>query len=235
MYNETTIDIVKSLAKGFENHVNNMYKIMHERNSLRLMSGGKLRKFSGKIQEQAMLELITNTCLAGGLCYSEFAIEKGDAKHNGLLVSNSGGSIRVGVDWHLYIKGRLVLINECKSYLDTAFLSRAYSYMDKIKSVPGNENVKSIVTSMETAIDYKALAYYMYDSVIDRCYFFLSGSRQSVKPIYLIENWKPINRSVVEDMITFILGVIKENIYNGEVKQNLQRKLSGRYEKAARS
>lgn len=235
MYNETNTEIIKSLTMGFEQHVNRMYKTMHDQNSLKLMPGGKLRKYSGAIQEQAMFELITNICLTSGLCYTEFTIEKGDTKHNGLLISNPAGSVNIGVDWHLYIKGELVLINECKSYLDTAFLSRAYSYMDKIKKIPGNENVKSVITSMEIAIDPKALAYYMYDSVVNRCYFFLSGTRTSEKPIYLVENWKPINKVVVEDMITYISNIVKENIYNEETKPNLQRKLSGRYETVTRS
>lgn len=235
MYKETNIEIIKSLIDGFENHVKLMYKTIHDQNSLKVLSGGKLRKSSCEIQEQAMLEVITNVCLTKGLCYNEFNIEKGDIKNNGLLISNSGGSIRVGVDWHLYIKGKLVLINECKSYLDAPFLSRAYSYMDKIKRVPGNENVKSMITSMEASLSNNALGYYTYDSVIDACYFFLPGLRMGEKPIYLIENWKPINRIVVEEMILFIAGIVEDNINNDKIESNLQRRLLGRYETVARA
>lgn len=235
MYNEIAIGIVKSLADGFETHVKSMYKIVHDQNSSKLLTGGKLRKYSCDIQEQAMFELITNTCLATGLCYNEFDIKKGDTKSNGLLISNPGGSIMVGVDWHLYIRNRLVLINECKSYVDVPFLSRAYSYMDKIKKVSGNENVKSIVTAMEPALSHNALGFHMHDSVIDACYFFLSGSRMGNKPIYLVENWKPINKIIVEEMIVFIMTVIEDNINNDKIEQDLQRGLFGRHEEVAGS
>lgn len=221
MYNELIISEVKLLADKFENDIKSKYKLMHDKNLSGLPEGGKQRGSSCKIQEQVMFELITNICLAIGLYHNDFIIKKGDLKGNGFIISNPGGMIDVGVDWHLYIKDRLVLINECKSYLDTPFLSRAHSYIDRIKKVPGNEGVKAIITSMENSTKSEALGFFMYDSVIDGCYFFLFGSREAKKPIYLAENWKQINRVEIERMITFIITVIKDNIHDDKIKSGL--------------
>lgn len=207
-------DLITVLAGHFEDYINNAYEDVHDRTCVGKLPGGELRKFSGDVQENVMYNLIEEVCFANKLGSNDFIIKKGDLKGNGFIISNPGGTITVGVDWHLYVGDRLILVNECKSYLDAAFLSRAYSYIERIKNVSGNENVKSIITSMEKAVDSSSLGHYMHGSVIDDCYFFLPGTRQSGKPIYLKEYWRPMNKLIIESMIIFIDTVIKESINN---------------------
>lgn len=205
-------ELNRILAENFECFINKSYRGVHEQTLLGQLTGGQLRKFSGETQEEAMRRLIEDVCYFNGLKYGDFELVKGDIKNAGVVVTNPGGSVNIGVDWHLYIYNKLVLVNECKSYLDAAFLSRAYAYINMIKQHEGNEDVKSIVTALESAVDQNTLNFYMYNDVIDRCYFFTAGKRLSVKPLYLKENWRPLNTHTVISMVSFIDGVVKENI-----------------------
>ncbi len=205
-------ELQRILAENFECYISKRYRDIHSKNALQLLKGGQLRKFSGSTQEEAMNRLISDTCYLNGLTDDDFSLVKGDIKGNGVTVSNPGGDVTVGVDWHLYIRGKLVLINECKSYLDAAFLARAHAYMSKIKSYKGNSEVKSMVTSLERAIDINTYNYYMYGDVIDRCYFFTAGTRTSFKPMYIKKYWKNLNMYTIANMIKFIDDTVKESL-----------------------
>ena len=205
-------EMYKLLSEHFECTINNMYKDVHTMTDNNLLSGGELRGHSCKIQEQTMHDLLYNICLINNIPTEKITIVKGDVKGNGLTISNEGGYVNIGVDWHVYLYGELVLVNECKSYLDAAFMSRAYTYIRSIKENTEYANVKSLITCMEKSLNCNTLGFYMHDDVIDHCSFLMPGTRRSTQPLYLREYWKSVNKEAVCNLITFIDTTIKEYV-----------------------
>ena len=169
------------------------------------ISKGGVRAFSGKHIE-TLTKRIMKWCLNNhGI--TNFEIIKGDVRGKGIMIYNDGGSVSIGVDWHLFIDNELVLTVECKSYLDKCYLQRAESEFRSIKE--HSKNVKTLIVSGELGVGESTLGYFMALGTVDKSLYLCDGKRSSMKPVWKEEFFKHINRDSLESVIDYINNCVR--------------------------
>lgn len=119
-------------------------------------------------------------------------------------------SVEHQVDRHIYHNQKFVAIIEAKGYLDSCYYERANYDFDimKIKF----KDLKCCVLTLEKSInlDKKKFLDRYWKGICDEVFYLCDGNRTSSKPIYQRENFKHINRQVLEKFINFLEG-LKQN------------------------
>lgn len=87
----------------------------------------------------------------------------------------------IQVDWHVYRKDTLVLIIECKTYLDVCYLKRAIEDFETIRKV--QRNVPAVIFSGQNAVGQNAWDFYNDEYRFD-CFFINTEKRRSKNPVY---------------------------------------------------
>jgi len=204
------------LVEKIINKIESAYEDIHS--DYRKMSGGDQRSWSGNLVEDTVRELLSEFC-------SEYYFEifpsqliKGES--DGLVLHNSGGFIKVKLDWHLYIKDRLALVIECKSYLDSSFLNRAVNSTSLIRRSVGY-NVPSIVVALEKALSDDALNFWLAEREVDDVFFLMDGARKSSEPIYKPEYRKDVNAGVLHALVDKLYNIIRGNMESAGIERYL--------------
>ena len=96
------------------------------------------------------------------------------------------------VDRHIYHKGKLVAIVECKAYLDSCYYVRACSDFARMKMA--HPDIKCFLFALEDSISEESRVFTDAESnyVCDDIFFLCEGKRSSAKPIYKKEFAKPL-------------------------------------------
>ena len=186
------LSITESIADQIDRAYSEIHKVSHS------MEGGQLRAWSGTLVEDAVHRLIYKFCGQNFNHILPFNLLKGD--RDCTTATNAVGSIKLGLDRHLRIKNRLVLMAECKAYLDAAFLSRAI-HSSKLIKRDLNYDATAIIVALENTVSDNTLKFYLHEGGIDGVFFLMDGQRNSEKPIYYPEYKKLVNRNSMYELV----------------------------------
>ncbi len=195
------------LAEDMTREFNYSYSLFHLLQKNSLISGGITRQTSGEIVEKNVKRILTNCCLLAGLGSSDFNIIKGT--DDSIIVNNGTGSRRFSVDWHLYIHGLLAIAVECKSYLDSRFLTTTNFEFSGLKT---SHNASHIIVAMENAISDESLQFFKGEDNVDSIHFLMAGKRSATKPIYLEEFKKDVLVNEVFSLVANLYSTIKTKV-----------------------
>ena len=160
-----------------------------------VQEGGAIRGARGTLVE-TMIDLI---CADLGI---ESRIGTNDTQP--IVLTRNGKEFRCEhqVDRHLYVKGRLVAIVECKAYLDSCYYVRASSDFKRMKLL--HPSIKAFVLALENSISEDAVVFTDadYDNVCDGIFYMCDGKRSSSKPIYKKQFAKSLHRAQFDAFVT---------------------------------
>jgi hypothetical protein len=88
----------------------------------------------------------------------------------------------IQVDWHVYKDNKLILIIECKTYLDVCYLKRAIDDFETIRKI--KKNVPAIVFAGQNAVGKNAWGFYKEEYDFESFFVNTTKNRNSSKPIY---------------------------------------------------
>ena len=91
---------------------------------------------------------------------------------------------RIQVDWHVYKGNKLILIIECKTWLDVCYLKRAIDDFETIRKIEIHKNVPAIVFAGQDAVSPDAWGYYREEYDFEPFFVNKTKKRNSNKPIY---------------------------------------------------
>mgnify|MGYP003120040019 CR=1 FL=1 len=193
-------EVYKKLNDLYQEKIAEINKICVQNNV-----GGRIRAMSGHLGED-LSELAWSEI--GKYYVSEHNIKfetiKGD--HRKIqCVNENGNSIDMQVDRHQYINGELVHIEECKSYLDRCYLIRASDDCRLIREYAGS--VSTSVLAFEDSVKKESYDFIMDEGHVDNVYFLTDGKRNSKKPIWKKQHFKPLNKNKVKEYVDNIISV----------------------------
>lgn len=88
---------------------------------------------------------------------------------------------KIQVDWHVYRDNDLLMIIECKTYLDASFLKRAIDDFETIRKI--KKSVPSVIFSGQNAVGKNAWGFYNDEYDFDS-FFINTEKRRSKNPVY---------------------------------------------------
>jgi hypothetical protein len=186
--------IVKEVLIFFDNAKTEIHNI-----SKKIDSGGEIRAKNGDIWEHLSIKIFN---LVAKELNNGFKAVKGD---NSLINGHQ-------VDVHCFNNNnKLILIQECKSYLDLAYAKRTISDFETIQNSIGY-GIPSIVLAGEDSVKKESLENLKKSDIIDEIFYLVDGKRNSKKPWWKIEFDKPINSISLAKYIDFIIKIQLEGI-----------------------
>ena len=159
------------------------------------MSGGQIRKLRGNLVE----EIASMIWKESGKNRTALHQQKHSYEVNGLKA-------KVGCDVDCFENGVLKCIIECKAYADKCYIDRAatdFRYLHNLAKV----KVPKIVVSLEDSVAANALAIIKYlnrDISFNKVFFLCDGKRNSDRPLYIREYFKPINENKLMNLVTYL-------------------------------
>jgi hypothetical protein len=170
--------------------------------------GGKIRFMRGDMVENIAKIVITGLIT---IFSTKLSIKKGnDDKIE--IVSKSGYIKKQQTDIHVRYDGKLIFVIECKSYLDSCYYVRATDDCRLFKIY--DKNIKFIVLTLEDSANENTKLFTddTTDNPIDAVFYLVDGKRQSSKPIYKKEYFKPINKIKLYDCIYSLSQIVEQHI-----------------------
>jgi len=171
--------------------------------------GGRIRSMNGKLGE-SISKCAWN--LVGKYYSKVFNIKFQSRKGDELKIkcnNENGNCIEMQVDRHQYINGNLVHIEECKAYLDRCYMIRASDDCRMIKKYYNNNNISSSILAIENSVKQESYDFIMDEGYIDDVFFLTDGKRNSSKPIWRKEHFKPLNKNKLEYYIKNIINMFE--------------------------
>ena len=92
---------------------------------------------------------------------------------------------------------------ECKCWLDASMIERANSDFRLIKEYVNND-IKSIIVSLENATNNKSEMFIMDEGHIDKVFYLLDGKRRADMPIWKKDYRKELNSEKINDLINYV-------------------------------
>lgn len=111
----------------------------------------------------------------------------------------------IQVDWHVYKDNELVLIIECKTYLDVCYLKRAIDDFETIRKV--KKDIPSIIFAGQNAVGKNAWGYYSEEYNFDTFFVNTTKKRNSKKPIY--KTCDPIDANEIRRFEKHVKNIIQ--------------------------
>lgn len=192
------METLEEFVNGCIDYHNEGYSIVHEHVDNDSITRGNLTSFSCLHVETLVYNILT-WCLQYNNI-SNFEIVKGD-KRNGIPINNGGGTISVGVDWHVYVNGSLFMVIECKSRIDKGFLESTSFNFTNLKK---HYDVVTIMASLEDGTSVDTLGFFRYSGAFDNIVVLCDGNRNPTKPIWRREHFKKINKNKLLSFINYI-------------------------------
>lgn len=198
-----------SAASAFDDNDNdNIYHdiVKHYNDNivdLETKEGGQIRASRGELVEN-MIDIVCKHLGIKSL--------KGSNDMKVITVTGRDGNVYKQshqVDRHLYYRGSLIAVVECKAYLDACYYVRACSDFKRMKKeYPG---IKAFIFSLENSISDNSLAFtdVDFDYVCDGIFFMCDGKRSSSKPIYMKKYYK----SIVSDKLIAFVNTLKKLLH----------------------
>ena len=106
-------------------------------------------------------------------------------KNDYLTLHSKSGQFKldkIQVDWHVYRGSELLLIVECKTYLDLCYLKRAIDDFETIRKIKGN--VPAIVFSGQDGVSDDAWGFYRDEYEFEPFFVNVTKKRDCKKPIF---------------------------------------------------
>jgi hypothetical protein len=166
-------------------------------------AGGKVRQINGDLVERIFSKVVDLTFQLNNLSVKVTGKKQDSEK----ITSKNGGFINVSVDVHARSE-KINFFSECKTYLDKCYLDRASSDLKHFKK--GSKNI-CLIVSLENAVAKNAETYFLDEGYVDKIFYLVDGKRNSSKPIWKKEHYKPLNKSRVLDLINFIEDNLTKN------------------------
>jgi hypothetical protein len=162
-------------------------------------TGGSMRELRGRTVEEII-----------DICARYVDLESRVGSRDKKTIKIGDASTEHQVDRHIYHNQKFVAIIEAKGYLDACYYERAnydFAIMKKMF-----KDLKCCVLTLEKSINENKKGFLdtFWENICDEIFYLCDGNRSSSKPIYQRENFKHINREVLENFITFLEG-LKQN------------------------
>ena len=165
--------------------------------------GGKVRGINGKLYETIamMICMLVNKNLV--------------IKHNDYIniASRSGlYFIKKQVDLHVYLRDELVLIIECKTYLDSSMLDRAISEFTKIRkhhAITSDKVLPCAVFTGQQCINEESFNFLHEEEPFDMFVTNKTPNRSSKLPIF--QTLDPLNVNVLTQFATYVDNIVNNS------------------------
>ena len=194
-------DIAKEVTNYYNNNINSNELYFNNTNA-----GGKVRQKNGSIVENICEIILRELCILNKI--NQFNI--GGKKIDSVRIFSKSGYIDASVDIHFSINNRNVLYGECKTYLDKCYLDRANSDLSHFKKL--DHKNECVIISLENSTRKESENFFLDDGNINKIFYLVDGKRNSKKPIWKNEFYKPINQNSLLTLINYFDGVIKQYI-----------------------
>jgi hypothetical protein len=124
------------------------------------------------------------------------------------LYSKSGNNKldNIQVDWHVYKKDKLILIIECKTYLDVCYLKRAIDDFETIRKI--KKNVPAIVFAGQDAVGKDTWNYYNEEYEFETFFLNMTKKRSSSKPIF--KTCDPLDETEIKRFVKYVSKIISK-------------------------
>ena len=135
---------------------------------------GAVRDLTGKLYENLCNKILKEID-------PKLSIRKNDY----LTLPSKSGKYKLNniqVDWHVYKDDELILIIECKTYLDVCYLKRAIDDFETIRKI--KRNVPAVIFAGQNAIGKNAWGYYKEEYEFETFFISTTKKRSSKKPLY---------------------------------------------------
>jgi hypothetical protein len=187
--------IVEAIQTSYRAHMTTVHAIPLEN------AGGRIRLLNGQFVER-MIDIIVDHLGPNSQveCKKQDPVQirtpRGNVKHH-------------SVDRHIYVGSRLVHVVECKTYLDSCYLERAYNDMKLFKKYIGPEVVTTVV-ALEDNCAESARAFYAdhFDHSIDNVFILMKGKRVSNRPIWQ----RPFSKDLDPDLLEHFVSEIVKSV-----------------------
>lgn len=110
----------------------------------------------------------------------------------------------IQVDWHVYKDNKLVLIIECKTYLDVCYLKRAIDDFETIRKI--KPDVPAIIFAGQDAVGKDTWGYYREEYEFDTFFVNQSKKRSSSKPIFKTQD--PLDLTELERFAAHVRKIV---------------------------
>tara|TARA_E500000305_G_scaffold42859_1_gene33191 strand:+ start:324 stop:926 length:603 start_codon:yes stop_codon:yes gene_type:complete len=165
--------------------------------------GGKVRGTVGKLYETIahMICLLVNPEL--------------EVKHNDYIniASRSGRYFKkTQVDLHVYLRDELVLIIECKTYLDSSMLDRAISEFTKIRThhaITSDKVLPCAVFTGQQCVNEESFNFLHEEEPFDMFVTNKTPNRSSKLPIF--QTLDPLNVNVLTQFATYVDNIVNNS------------------------
>jgi len=184
--------IAEAIQKAYRAHMTLVHAIPLEN------AGGRIRLLNGQFVEK-IIDIIVDH-IPHAECKKNDPVEirtpRGNVKHH-------------SVDRHIYVGSRLVHVIECKTYLDSCYLERAYNDMKLFKKYIG-PGVITTVVALEDNCAESAKGFYAdhFDHCIDNVFILMKGKRVSNRPIWQ----RPFSKDLDPDLLEHCVSKIVTSI-----------------------
>jgi hypothetical protein len=187
--------IVEAIQRAYRIHMATVHAIPLEN------AGGRIRLLNGQFVEN-IIDIIIDHLGIPSIT---------SRKQDSLEIRTPRGSVKQhSVDRHIYLGSKLVHVVECKTYLDSCYLERAYNDMRLFKKYIGSGVVTTVV-ALEDNCAESAKGFYAdhFDHAIDNVFILMKGKRVSNRPIWQKAFSKDLDPDLLERCVSeFVRSVI---------------------------
>jgi hypothetical protein len=169
-------------------------------------TGGQIRSKRGDMVEMIAEQAWNSICDMLNVQHL-VACKKGTKDY--LRIVSPNGFVKMHqTDRHHYFNDKIVLVTECKSYLDSCYYERACMDFKIFKQ--HDEDIKCIILSLEESMNIDTQNFYndIFNNCVDRVFYLCKGKRSSSKPIYKKEFKKNLDNILVSNYVKHLLNVI---------------------------
>ena len=165
--------------------------------------GGEVRAIMGSLFETIAYQI----CM---LVNPNLVILHNDYKT--LTLEDKDGNIftnDVQVDHHVYLRGELVLVIECKTYLDKSMLTRAIKEFEGIRNdhaITSNKVLPCAILTGQNSVNKNRLGYANCEQPFDLFLLNSTEKRSSKKPIY--QTFDPLDVNKCQRFADYIYNIV---------------------------
>jgi len=110
------------------------------------------------------------------------------------------------LDIHVFYESKLVLVIECKSYLDSCYLSRAVQDFNILYFF--DYNVRCLLIALQNCVSESAMNLYKHlDKTKSQCFILLNEKRESKKPLYRNAEYS-FDKRIITKLVCILYEII---------------------------
>lgn len=176
---------LKEIIEFYNAEIRSISKKYHK------LGQGATRDLMGKLYQNLCLKIIQSIDPSLEVRQNDYLTLKSKSKK--FFLNN------IQVDWHVYRDNNLLMIIECKTYLDACYLKRAIDDFETIRKI--KKSVPAVVFSGQNAVGKNAWGFYNDEYKFDS-FFVNTQKRRSGNPVY--KSCDPLDEKELRRFIEYV-------------------------------